>query len=274
MFLEVIPFRSGKGHWALLACIISALILGSAGPSVKAEPNVIIGTTIGIPADATIKRVAFERSGDDLFTTFQVKGSIAREYSYQIAIVLYEKNDGDFSFKILTYPSPLSTEPQFYTKDTRKSESIRSKVEGDTWTAWTPLSLMNYRVHFWVWIGVGKATYYSGSYAAKWIDSYEFSSTKNFEINLPARLTVRLQPSVFASQVKLKLDGSERSFDTGGECVAMIGSGVSHEIEVNTPIPTSEGTRYVLSRWSDNLSAREKRSISLDSDGALGHQTY
>jgi len=269
MFLDIAPLWSEKRFWMLLTCIILVFALSLASPSVKGEPNVIIGTKTGIPADATIKKVTFDRSGDDLVTTFQVKGSITNQYSYQIAIVLYEKNDGDFAFKILTYPSPISTEPQFYIKDTRKSESIHSKIERDTWTAWTPLSLMNYRAHFWVWIGVGEATYYSGSYTTKWIDLFEFSSTKNFEITLPVRLTVRLQPSVLASQAKLKLDGSERSFDTSGECAVMIGSGVSHEIEVSTPIQTSQDTRYVLSRWSDNLSAKERRSISLDSDGTI-----
>jgi ribosomal protein L40E len=243
----------------LCLCLVAVSIYATLSIlPVQAEGNVIYGTNTGIPVDATISKVTFDRSGDDLVTTFEVKGRISTVYSYQIAIVLSPPTSANFAYKVLTYSGGY-TEPSFFNYGTGKTETIRYKIEGKTWTAWTPLSYLNYQVHFWVWIGT-----LSGSY--NWIDTGNQLENTFFEVKLPARLTVRVQPASLSSQVRLKVDGKDSAFSAGDELSTMIVSGIMHRVDVTQAIPTSEDARYVVQGWSDTRSAKESRSLMLDAD--------
>lgn len=113
------------------------------GPSSTQEGNVIYGSSVGLPSDATIQSVAFTLQGDNLVTTFQVKGAISTAYGYTIGIRASEASSNDqYSDYIISYSyTPVGAGPYFLDGKTNTATPIvDSTVSGGTWTASVPLS--------------------------------------------------------------------------------------------------------------------------------------
>jgi hypothetical protein len=225
-------------------------------------------------ADATIETVSFARSDDDLVTTFRVKGTISSSYSYQIGVVFYEEFDGDYSYKIFTYRHEepgiysygriITKHSALYDKMRNTTEEIASIFKGDTWTATIPLSLIGYSTHFWVWVGV------FDQLKEDWVDLYPPTGQQdNFEVSLPARLTVFVEPTWLTNEIKLNFDGIDQTPFASGEFLIETQSGITHTISVTPVIQSSEDVRYVVGDWSDDQYAKETRYIWLDRDTVI-----
>ena len=259
-------------HVLLVVIIISCYVAGPTcvQQTVADDVPTIYGTGTGI-ADATIDTVTFTRSGGDLVTTFRVKGTISSLYSYQVGVVSYEKFDGDYSYKIYTYRQEtpgqgsygriITKHSELYDKTRDTTEQIASIFNKDTWTATIPLSLVGYRTYFWVWVGIFDQE------KEEWTDLYPPAPPQNnFEVSLPARLTVHVEPTWLANEVRLNFDGIDQTLPASGELLIETQSGIAHTISVTPTIQTSDDVRYVVEGWSDDQNAKETRSISLESD--------
>ena len=266
------PMRMLLARVLLVVIVISCYVVGPSyvQQTVANDVPTIYGTGTGT-ADATIETVTFARDHEDLVTTFRVKGTISSSYSYQIGVVFYEKFDGDYSYKIFTYRQEepgiysygriITKHSALYDKARNTTEQIASIFKGDTWTASIPLSLIGYRTHFWVWVGI------FDQLKKDWADFYPPAAPQNnFEVSLPARLTLRVQPTWLANEIRLSFDGIDHTLPASGELLIETQSGPTHTISVTPMIQTPEDVRYVVEGWSDDQYAKETRSISLDSD--------
>jgi hypothetical protein len=251
-----------------LLLVLFCLTLAVESRPVHAEGNVIYGSSTGLPLDATIRQVSFSRSGDNLITTFQVKGQISGVYSYQIVILLSSSSDpDDFAYKILTYPSSLNDPPAFYNEDTDSKTPIQYTIQGDTWTATIPLSLMDGTLQFWVWVGVTSGCYYD---TCNWVDMLPSDpSAPNYEIRLPVKVTFTVEPNSIADGVTLTVDRTGNRFQANGRLSVMLGPESDHDTSITPAINKSSGIRYLLRSWSDSKSGDSSRKISFDEDASV-----
>jgi hypothetical protein len=236
---------------------------------VHAASNVIYGDPIGTNLDALIKRVSFSREGNNLVTTVQVVGRISGTFTYHIGIMSYSNYDGDFQYKIFLYQASAGQKSYVCKKPAYTCEPVQYTIEGDTWTAWTPLTLLGSKSHFWVWIGIGKPVLTSsGSEIVDWFDvlpsPYQYTYRKlNYEIVLPAKVTFAL-PNSLADKVTLNIDGISYNFDSTGSLSVMVDSGVDHAMMITSSIQSSNDTRYIQSYpASSTLNVDQDSSITL-----------
>jgi hypothetical protein len=279
----------------LLICFLAMVVIDA--KPVHATSNIIYGHSISSASlpDATIKQVSFSRDGDNLVTSLQVYGHISGLYSYQIAIVtspflfskgytqgIYDIRFIESSYNIYTTPTNVSfPKSRSLIKSSTSSDNEQFTISGDTWTAWTPLSRIGFKTHFWVWVGVGPQIYFwsagwftrpSGLWTSllPWVDflpSPQTSSLNN-EIELPAKVTFTLQPNSLASKATLTIDGSPHNFNSSGSLSVTVDSGVSHPMTITSPIQTSDDTRYVVSWANAYYNADNSIALNVDEDSS------
>jgi hypothetical protein len=225
---------------------------------------VIYGEKTGVFPDATIKQVAFSRDGDDLVTSFQVNGQISETYDYQIAVLLSPNPSDGFTYKIVSCEfCGVNSTSFFFVKSNASTTPIEYTIEGDTWTAWTPLSLMGGRSHFWVWVGILDSF-------NSWMDMLPSPpQAVNYEIQLPVGVTFFVDPQSIAGNVTLNVDGRGNKFDASGELSILLDPETPHNISIAPIIKTSNDVQYLFESWSDLASGKSSRTTSFDQDKSV-----
>src|SRR5208282_2137339 len=256
---------------ASLLCLCVAVICSTI--PVHAQDNVIYGSSTGLPPEATIKEITFARSGENLVTTFQVSGQMSGSYAYYVGIAPSSIYGTPYEYEIATSGN-VGVQSNVITHSSNSLTNIQGTMNGDTWTAYTPLSLIGYSTHLWVFAGTTTvASSHSGCQSncnSEWLDFYPvISSPTFFEVSLPTQVHFTLEPSLISNNVTLSLGGEQYHFDSSGQLEATVEGGVSNSISITPAVQPVAGVRYTEVTWSDTGYTGSSRSLELDQDSSI-----
>jgi len=206
-------------------------------------------------------------------TTFQVNGQMSGAYAYYVGIAPSSSNGTPYEYEIGTFGN-VGAQSDLITRATAAITDIQGTVAGNTWTAYTPLSLIGDSTHLWVFAGTSSHAAATSNCQTNcnslWIDFYPpLSDPTFFEVTLPTSVHISLQPSLLANNVTLSIDGEQYRFDASGQTDVMLEGGVSHSVSITPVIQSTTGVRYSEATWSDTGTTSNSRSLIVDQDFSI-----